>query len=175
MRQFSRLRHLFATTIFVFLAALSLPVQAGQAEVDLLQSYVGSWRGEGMLTGGDEPEAFRCRLSVVKGSETKVNYAGRCSLVGMNLSINGTISFSDANNRYEAAMTSNTDFSGMAVGRKRGNSIIFDLSERETTKEGNELTIGSKILLKDGKITVEFDVTFSDSNETMNASVPFNR
>ena len=55
--------------------------QAGVRELELLSSYIGDWRGEGALVGGDQPEPFRCRLSVAQGNLLKINYTGRCSLV----------------------------------------------------------------------------------------------
>ena len=86
---------------------MAAPAQSGQAELDLLTSYIGKWSGAGVLVGGKEPESFRCRLTVAKGNQAKINYAGRCSLVNMNLSVSGTIAFNDATRRYEAAMSSN--------------------------------------------------------------------
>jgi hypothetical protein len=63
--------------------------------MSLLETYIGSWKGEGMLVGGQKPEPFRCRLTINKGNLNKVNYAGRCTLVDMNLSVSGTIAFDD--------------------------------------------------------------------------------
>jgi hypothetical protein len=52
----------------------------------------------------------------------------------MNLSVSGTIAYSDQNRRYEAAMSSNAGFTGMAVGQERGGQIVFDLSQRRRTR-----------------------------------------
>src|SRR5688572_13249469 len=68
-----------------------IPASAGPAEVELLSSYVGTWAGESALVGGEKPEEFRCRLTISKGRQARINYAGRCSLVSMNLSVSGTI------------------------------------------------------------------------------------
>ena len=148
---------------------------AGPAEQQLLAQYIGSWRGESKLVGSDKPEPFRCRLSVSQGNQSKINYTGRCTLVNMNLSVSGTIAFSEANARYEAVMTSNAGFSGLAVGRKNGNQIGFDLTERQRDRGGNDVQIGSKIFLVDDTIIVEFQVEFNDSGKVMTASVPFAR
>jgi hypothetical protein len=151
------------------------PVQAGEPELTLLKSYIGSWKGEGTLEGGEKPEPFRCRLSVAKGNEAKINYAGRCTLIDMNLSVSGTIGYLDDKRRYEAAMSSNAGFTGTAVGNKKGDSIAFDLTERQTDKGGNDVRIGSRIILVEDAITVEFEVEFNSSGQLLTASVPFSR
>lgn len=148
---------------------------AGPSETALLESFVGNWRGSSTLTGGEEPETFTCRMTMASGTGAKVNFAGRCSLIGMNLAVNGTVAYSDENRRFEGAMTSNTAYSGLAVGRKQGDRVIFDFNKRNLDESGRDLTIGSTIILDADKITVEFVVTFNSSGEKMNASVPFDR
>ena len=61
--------------------------QSGSTEMALLSSYVGDWRGESALVGGDRNEPFRCRLGVSEGNLGKINYTGRCTLVNATLSI----------------------------------------------------------------------------------------
>jgi hypothetical protein len=151
------------------------PARAGVAEVELLSSYIDQWRGEGTLVGGDEPEAFRCRLSVAPGNQGRVNYTGRCSLVDTTLSISGTIAYSDDNNRYEAVMSSNAGFTGAAIGLKRGDHIAFNLRESQRDRSGSDVRIGARILLVDGTIKVEFEVEFNNSGSVLTASVPFSR
>ena len=154
---------------------MAAPAQSGQAELDLLTSYIGKWSGAGVLVGGKEPESFRCRLTVAKGNQAKIIYAGRCSLVNMNLSVSGTIAFNDATRRYEAAMSSNAGFTGIAIGRKSGDQISFDLSERQIDRGGNDVRIGSRIQLIGDSITVDFEVEFNNSGEVLTAEVPFSR
>jgi hypothetical protein len=151
------------------------PTQAGQAEVDLLASYIGNWSGSGTLVGGEKPEPFRCRLTITKGNQSKINYAGRCSLINMNLSVSGTIAFDDASGRYQAAMSSNAGFTGQAVGRIQGDRISFDLREKQVDRGGNDVRIGSAILLAGGRITVDFEVEFNNSGQVLTASVPFSK
>jgi len=148
---------------------------AGEAELAVLTSYVGNWQGEGALVGGDKPEPFRCRMSIAKGNQQKVTYTGRCSLVSANLSISGTISYNDAQRQYEAAMSSNAGFTGMAVGRLRGDEITFDLRQQQKDRSGSDVRIGSQILLVDDVITVNFEVEFNNSGDVLHASVPFAR
>lgn len=166
----------------LFALALTMPMlamapaatSAAEAELALLGSYVGSWRGEGALVGGDRPEPFRCRLSIAKGNQGKINYTGRCTLVDATLSISGTIAYNDAARRYEAAMSSNAGFTGLAVGQQSGGKISFDLKERQKDRTGSDVRIGSRITLTgNDKITVDFEVEFNDSGEVLTASVPF--
>jgi hypothetical protein len=151
------------------------PALGGPTEEALLRSYVGNWRGESILQGGDTPEPFRCRLSVSPGNQGKINYTGRCTLINMNLSVSGTIAYDDGGKNYQAVMTSNAGFSGTAVGRQRGNQIGFDLVQRQRDRGGNDVAIGSRLFLVGDQITVEFQVEFNDSGELLTASVPFSR
>ena len=148
------------------------PVQAA-GEIALLESYVGNWQGEGALVGGDQPEPFRCRLTVAKGNQAKVNYTGRCALVNATLSISGTIAFNEDAKRYEAAMSSNAGFTGLAIGQERGGQISFDLREQQKDRGGSDVRIGSRIVLVNGNITVDFEVEFNNSGNVLTASVPF--
>ncbi len=150
------------------------PAVAGPAEVAYLQSYIGNWRGQGQLTGGDQNENFTCRVTVTQGNQGKINYAGRCAVAGLNLSVAGTIAYIDANNRYEAAMSSNATFSGVAIGRKQGDGVVFDLRERDRTEQG-DMTITAQVSLGNGTIGLGFNYLMHDSGSTMNANVSFSR
>lgn len=158
------------------LATLSAPAQAGPAELALLSSYIGEWSGSGSLVGGEEPEPFSCRLTINKGNQTKINYAGRCTLVSMNLSVTGTIAFNDATRTYQAVMTSNAGYKGVAVGRVRRETITFDLAQSETDRGGNTVRLGARItLIGSSSIEVAYEVEFNDSGEVLTAEVPFTR
>jgi hypothetical protein len=165
------------TMLVVQLGVLSavVPAQAAESDMDLLASFIGDWRGEGSLVGGDRPEPFRCRLTVSRGNQGKINYAGRCSLVDTNLSVSGTILYNEGANRYEAAMSSNAGFTGTAVGRVSGEQIVFDLQEQQTDRAGSEVRIGAGIVLVANQITVNFEVEFNNSGHILRASVPFSR
>ncbi len=54
------------------------PAVAGPADVELLKSYIGEWRGRGTLVGA-ATETVVCRLSLSQGNQDKVNYNGRCT------------------------------------------------------------------------------------------------
>jgi len=165
----------FKTIAALMMVALSVPAQAGEAEVAMLAGYVGNWQGQGALVGGDRNEPFRCRLAIAEGNQGKINYTGRCTLVNATLSISGTIAYIDDKARYEAAMSSNAGFTGLAIGKISGSRISFDLKERQKDRSGSDVRIGSSILLNNGDITVNFEVEFNDSGEVLTASVPFSR
>ena len=150
------------------------PAAAAPEDVALLQSYIGDWRGRGTLSGASD-ESVVCRLSLTPGNNEKVNYAGRCTLAGKVLSINGTLAYVEASRQFEAAMTSNASFSGIAVGQKRGKGLLFNLREREEDEEGKELTISADIALNQDAITVGFNVVYVESGETIRANVPFSK
>lgn len=169
-------RKLILTMVVLWSAGvMTVAARAGEAELALLGTYIGQWRGEGALVGGDKPEPFRCRLSIAKGNQQRINYTGRCTLVDTTLSISGTIAYSDANRRYEAAMSSNAGFTGLAVGQIRGNTITFDLKEQQRDRSGSDVRIGSTIMLNDSRITVDFEVEFNHSGQVLTAKVPFGR
>lgn len=169
-------RHVASAVAAIMLWGLTAAsALSGQVELDLLTSYIGKWSGAGVLVGGEEPESFRCRLTVAKGNQAKINYSGRCTLVNMNLSVSGTIAFNDATRRYEAAMSSNAGFTGIAIGRRQGERISFDLAEKQKDRGGNEVRIGSRITLVGDAIRVDFEVEFNESGEILTASVPFSR
>jgi hypothetical protein len=151
-----------------------MTVEAAQADVDLLKTYVGDWKGRGTLVGADS-ESVVCRMSLTPGNQQKINYAGRCALAGTQLSVNGTIAYNDAARQYEAAMTSNVTFSGIAVGQRRGDGIVFNLHERDKDEQGNDMTISAAITLAKAKITVDFQVVFTKSGDTIRAQVPFSK
>lgn len=170
-----RLQLLGAIAVFALSSLTTAPARSGPAELDLLSSYIGNWSGEGELQGADPPESFRCRLTIAQGKQSKINYSGRCTLVNMNLSVSGTIAYDDANQRYQAAMSSNAGFTGYAVGAKQGDQIVFDLAEKQTDRTGNDVRIGSRIRLASGGITVDFQVEFNNSGKVLTAVVPFSK
>jgi hypothetical protein len=158
--------------------ALMAPVPTmaqGSDEIELLSTYVGDWRGESALVGGDRNEPFRCRLSVQRGNIGKINYTGRCTLVNATLSISGTIGYNEAGRQYEAAMSTNAGYTGLAIGRQSGDRIRFDLREQQKDQAGSDVRIGAAIDLIDDSITVDFEVEFNNSGEVLTASVPFSK
>ncbi|HTJ58759.1 MAG TPA: hypothetical protein VL418_14495 [Devosiaceae bacterium] len=162
-----------AAGLAVTIGTFAAPAFAGPAEIALLKSYEGNWRGRGQVVGTDS-ESVTCRMSLTEGNDDKVNYAGRCALAGSNLSINGTLAYIEASSRYEGAMTSNADFSGVAVGQKVGNGIVFNLKSRGLSDSAN-VEIATSITLSPGVITVNFRATDVKTGRMVNASVPFQK
>lgn len=164
-----------ATALAGLLAvAGAAPALAAPEDVALLQSYIGDWRGTGVLIGANT-ETVRCRMSLTQGNQNKVNYSGRCALAGTQLSVAGTMAYVDANKRFEAAMSSNATFTGIAVGQKRGNGLIFNLRERDKDEEGKDLNISAQITLRGDAIDVVFEVVYVESGDSLRAEVPFSR
>jgi hypothetical protein len=175
MTIFGPLTRAAALAGLLFTAALGVtPAAAAPADVALLKSYIGEWRGTGVLIGASE-ETVRCRLSLSEGNQDKVNYSGRCALAGTNLSVAGTLAYVDASRRFEAAMTSNATFTGIAVGQKRGSGLIFNLRERDQDEEGKELSISAQIHLNGEDIQVAFEIVYIESGDSLRAEVPFSR
>ena len=150
------------------------PTLAAPADVALLQSYIGEWRGRGVLIGANT-ETVVCRMSLTQGNQEKVNYNGRCTLAGTQLSVAGTMAYIEASRRFEAAMSSNATFTGIAVGQKRGNGLIFNLRERDKDEEGKDLNISAQIRLDGDAIDVVFEVVYVESGDSLRAEVPFSR
>ena len=156
-------------------ALVAAPLQAAEADIDLLHSYLGTWKGTGVLTGA-QSETVRCNLSLTPGNENKVNYSGRCSIAGGPINITGTMAFIESKRRYEAVMTSVSSFRGTAVGQKRGNGVIFNLRDgRSTDDAGNEVTISASIALQGNRIKVDMSVVFNATGDSLKASVPFTK
>lgn len=150
------------------------PAFSAPADVALLQSYIGEWRGRGVLIGANT-ETVVCRLSLNQGNQDKVNYSGRCSLAGTQLSVAGTMTYVEANKRFEAAMSTNATFTGLAVGQKRGDGLVFNLRERDEDEEGKDLNITAQIQLQQEAIAVVFEVVYVENGDSLRAEVPFSR
>jgi hypothetical protein len=145
-------------------------------EMDTLSQYIGTYKGTGTMKGG-QAQSVTCRMALVKGNGSKLNYNGRCSLAGAQIAVYGTIAWIDGKHRYEAAMTSGIGgFNGVAVGQRSGDKIIFDLQQRANDNQGADITISSKVTLSGGDaIGVEFHATFNTSGDKVDATIPFTK
>lgn len=158
-----------------FIAAGSLPALAGPAEISALDKYLGTWNGKGQVSGA-QTEPVTCKMALSSGNGGKLNYTGRCSLGGAQLSVTGTIAYSDQNKRYEAVMNSGIGgFRGVAVGQKQGDKIVFDLHQRADDNEGNDITIAAKVVLAGTAMSVDFHAVFNDTGDKIDANVPFTK
>jgi hypothetical protein len=159
--------------VLVSAVVASVPAQAAPADIQLLKSYIGSWKGRGVVVS-KESETISCKLNLTDGNDDKINYSGRCALAGASLAIAGTLAYVDAAKRYEAAMTSNTTFQGVAVGRKQGDGVVFNLKE-VGKNEGADVAITAGIALQRGAISVDFQVIDVASGNVTKATIPFSK
>jgi hypothetical protein len=72
-------------------------------------------------------------------------------------------------------MSSNATFTGLAVGQKRGNGVVFNLRERDQDEEGKEMNISAQISLNNNAIGVVFEVVYIESGDSLRAEVPFSK
>jgi hypothetical protein len=122
---------------------------------------------------GARSETLVCKLTIKPGNGERVNFSGRCAVAGATMSVNGTMLYADASRRFEAAMTATGGYTGVAVGRRSGDNVVFNLREKGKDDEGRAVTVTAAITLNPAKITVDFDVVFNDTGERMKARVPF--
>lgn len=160
----------------LIVAGSAAPSLAAQADIEFLGSYLGNWKGRGQLQGANT-ETVVCKLNLSPANNnTKINYSGRCTLAGSNLAVNGTVAYVDEKRRYEAVMTSNASFTGVAVGQKQGNGVVFSLKERERDEaQKRDMTITAGISLLNDAIMVEFLVIDDATGDTIKAKVPFSK
>lgn len=165
----------FATACLLALGAFPLtqPAYSAQADIDLLKSYVGDWRGRGTAnfaaTGQDETVV--CRMSVVDSASTRVTFDGRCTLAGRTIAVAGTVAWVENANRYEAIMSSVASFQGVAIGQRRGSDIAFNLVDRNA--ESGEHRIDAALALNDEEIHMDFKITNVSTGQVTTAKVPF--
>ena len=157
------------------LSAGALPALAGPAEIGALDKYLGTWNGKGTLSGA-QTQPVTCKMALSSGNGGKLNYTGRCSLGGAQLSVTGTIAYSDTNHRYEAVMNSGVGgFRGVAIGQRQGDKIVFDLHQRADDDEGNDISIASTVILSGNTMSVDFHAVFNDTGDKIDAKVPFTK
>ncbi|HHG91188.1 MAG TPA: hypothetical protein ENJ90_12035 [Devosia sp.] len=162
-----------AAALAVSSLSAATPALAAPADLELIQSYVGNWRGTGTLVNAGQPgESVRCRLNVTRSTAEKINFSGRCAMAGTTLSMAGTMAYISSANRYEAIMTSNTSFKGVAIGNRRGSNVIFNL--QATDDEGGTSRVRAGFGLIGDKISVDFEVTNEDGSK-ITADIPFDR
>ena len=172
----------FAALVGVgLIAAMSMvgttvPAHAAKADVELLQSYVGDWRGRGQakLASTGENETVLCKMSFSNTGAGKIGLDGRCSLAGSTLSMRGTVAYIEAKRHFEAVMSSNTSFQGVAVGRRSGKNLSFALKNvKSATNDAFDIAVSLK--LNNGEINVRFDIVHKESGGKSVAKIPFQK
>ena len=164
-----------AIVVAGILGTSALPALAAQSDIDALSKYLGTYSGKGTISG-TQAQSVTCKMQLSSGNGGKLNYTGRCELGGAQLSVTGTIAYSDTNHRYEAVMNSGIGgFRGVAIGQKQGDKIVFDLHQRADDNEGNDITIASTVVLDDKGLSVDFHAVFNQSGDKIDAKIPFTK
>ncbi len=159
----------FGAAVAAALVLVAPQAQAGPIEAAWLESYYGGWVGSGVLTGGDEPASFECRLLTRRGNAGKFVFSGTCPL----LSGAGTIAFFDNAGRYEMVMTTNADYGGVAIGEWQGNDLVFAVDDSNAGEEGNALDRAAVLAMRGDTITVSFSAVVD--GEPWSGEVVFHR
>ncbi len=151
------------------------PSFAAQNDIDLLKSYIGTWKGRGeIIWHGGDTEAVKCKVNITKADYGKVNYNGRCAFAGGNFSIAGTMAYIDEKQRYEAVMSTSTSFAGVAIGIREGDNIIYELSDKNA-ETGDSFEIDSQINLNDGELFIGFTAKNITTGNVVKAEIPFSQ
>ncbi len=147
---------------------------AAQRDLDLLQSYVGQWQGRGSFGTGDNAESVKCKLTVSRSSPTRVQFNGQCAMAGGAISLYGTLGYIEERNRFEATGSSNVIDKVVAIGRRNGSGIDFNMRPvDDETNEAYDIIVG--LGLRDDYIMVKAQVTDVDSGKKLTADVPLEK
>lgn len=152
---------------------LSTPALSAQADLDLLKSYVGDWRGRGTVDRQGNEESVVCKLGVASNGVTKVTLSGACSLAGGKLVWNGTMAYVPEQDRYIAIISSNAAYSGQAVGKRGNKGIVFDL--REIDDKDGKRDVSVALALREDVINVDLKVTDAKTGRITHAKVPLSK
>ena len=175
MTKLKPLKALSLASSFAIFAAFPLSTYAAQSNMDLLASYIGTWKGLGnIIWHGGETEAVKCRVEIKKVKQQQVNYRGRCAFAGGNFSISGAMAYIEEKKHFEAVMSSSTSFSGVAIGERDGDNIIFQLNDRNA-ETGDKLKIDSDIKLIGGELFIGFTANNITTGKIIKAKVPFSQ
>ncbi|TDQ66245.1 hypothetical protein ATL17_0236 [Maritalea mobilis] len=160
----------------VLASGFSTPSFAGKADIELLKSYVGNWRGRGeaKLASTGEDETVLCKMDFTDTGPDRIGLRGRCSLAGTTLSMRGTVAYVEKNRRFEAVMSSNTSFQGVAIGRRSGKNLNFSLLNVKAEND-DAFDIGVGLQLRNGQIVVKFDILHKESGGKSTANIPFSK
>lgn len=155
---------------------MAAPAFAAKADLELLQSYVGNWRGKGQvkLASTGDNETVLCKMKFTESSGSKIGMDGRCSLAGSTLAMRGTVGYIEDRRRFEAVMSSNTSFQGVAVGKRSGKNLSFALNNVKS-ESNDAFDIGVSLKLVGGKINVQFDILHKASGGKSVANIPFSK
>ena len=153
------LRNVLATVLVATAVAAPVSVLAGQRDIQVLQSYVGDWKGTGTFGPPNEQESIRCSLAVTKSATPdRVSVNGKCAIAGGAVSIMGTMAYLEDRNRFAAVITSGLGgLKGNAVGRRSGNNVSYTLVPddpeiREQFNVDASLSLKNESIVFDGSL-----------------------
>ncbi len=86
----------------------------------------------------------------------------------------GTVGYIEDRRRFEAVMSSNTSFQGVAVGKRSGKNLSFALNNIKS-ETNDAFDIGVSLKLVGGKINVRFDILHKASGGKSVANIPFSK
>jgi hypothetical protein len=154
-------RAAFVATLFVPVAA---PVLAGPSETAFLQRLVGSWTGEGTISGEDGGNVA-CRLTI-RPAQNRLNFNGRCNVSSgsASQSFTGRMYYDDAKGAFISTSADNS-----VVGKKSGNTLTFTTQVTDMRGKGT-----TTMTLSPSSIKVHFALTRSNGAAN-NGTIPFRK
>lgn len=111
----------FSTLLTAALVLAPLPALSGANEDAFLSRLVGVWTGQGTLTGA-ETGKIACN-STIRTVTSGINFRVKCDVPEFGAqTFSGTVSYNDAEKRYEAKSQGGE----ITVGTRSGNAVIFN-------------------------------------------------
>lgn len=154
------LRNVLATVLVALVLVAPVAASAAQRDIEVLQSYVGKWKGTGTFGPPNEQESIRCGLAVTpSATPERVSVNGKCAIAGGSVSIMGTMAYIPDSNRFAAVISSGLGgLKGNAIGRRSGNNVSYTLVPddpeiREQFKVDADLRLRSGTIVVDGSLT----------------------
>jgi hypothetical protein len=141
------------------------PAFAGATETAFLGKFAGQWAGGGEVTG-EHAGSLICKLTI-RPVKASLSFRGSCNMEGMAVqNFSGILAYNDSSKHYEATSPSNDD---VAVGTKKGNSLIFVTKLKNIAGSGN-----STMLLTSSRISIDFDLA-SQSGKSSKSHLVFKK
>lgn len=171
---------LIAGLVLALSVFVANPAFAQKADIEMLESYVGTWKGRGTLTRNGTSEPMTCLITFRSDSPFKLLFSSekpnrsRCIVAGASIGIAGAIVYVPERKLYEAVITSGTPFKGVAVGKRRGKNINFKLND-VNAETGDKFKIEAAMQLRSGVIELNFYVTNVTTGGKATVAVPLKK
>ena len=150
------LRNVLATLLVALALVAPISASAGQRDIEVLQSYLGDWKGTGTFGPPSELESIRCNLAVTpSATPDRVSVNGKCAIAGGAVSIMGTMAYLEDKNCFAAVISSGLGgLKGNAVGRRSGNNVNYTLVP-DDPEIREQFTVDASLGLKGGSIVFD--------------------